>query len=373
MARRVITIGLLFSGSGAYARISRAGRAGALRAVAAVNADPTLDVTLVPVARDPQGNVDLYGPLCTEVLRTTGARHVIGTTTSWSRKEVIPALERAGGALWYPCPYEGYEASDHVVYTHACPNQHLIPLFDWVLPRFGARACLVGSNYIWGWEMSRIAHDLIADAGGAVLSERYLAIGDTDVDRLIDEIAATRPDFVLNSLVGPSSYRFLEEMARLAARDPGFAPDRCPILSCNLTECELEGLGAAAEGVISAGPYFAGHSGPGAWGDQPPGGFASSIEGAAFRAVRALARLLAHRPGAEALDLAGLLGPDGAQGAAHGIDPAHHHMAQPGLVAQVRGGRFEVIAATPAIAPDPYLARARRRPDARARLSLVRP
>lgn len=369
MARRVIEIGLLFSQSGAYARISLAGRAGALRGIEAVNADPTLDITLRPIERDPQGNVDLYGPLCTEILRKTGARHVVGTTTSWSRKEVIPVLERAGGALWYPCPYEGYEASDRVVYTHACPNQHLIPLFDWVLPRHGARASLVGSNYIWGWEMSRIAHDLIAEAGGAVLSERYLPIGDTDVDRLIDEIAATRPGFVLNSLIGPSSYHFLAAMARLAAEDPSFSPDLCPVLSCNLTECELDALGSAAEGVISAGPHFAGYTGPAAWAGQPPGGFDSSMEGAAFRAVRALAQLLAHRPGAEELELSELLTRDEAVG----IDRATHHVSQPGLVAQVRQGRFEVIEATADIAPDPYLARRHLRSPVRQRLKVVRP
>ena len=369
MARRDIEIGLLFSRSGVYAPISRAGRAGALRAIAAVNADPDLDIRLSPVERDPQGNVDLYGPLCTEILRGTGARHVIGTTTSWSRKEVIPALERAGGTLWYPCPYEGYEASDRVVYTHACPNQHLIPLFDWVLPRHGARASLVSSNYIWGWEMSRIAHDLIAEAGGTVLSERYLPLGDTDVDRLVAEIAAARPQFVLNSLVGPSSYAFMAGMAALAARDPAFAPDRCPILSCNLTECELDAMGPAAEGVISAGPYFAGHDGPGLWADLPPGGFASSMEGAAWRAVMALARLLAHRPGAEEMELPALLASD----AAAGIDPSTHHMTQPGLVAQLRGGRFQVIAATPRIAPDPYLAHRARRPRATTPLRLVQP
>ena len=369
MARRVIEIGLLFSQSGVYAPISQAGRAGALRGIDAVNTDPALDITLQPVARDPQGNVDHYGPLCTEILRETGARHLIGTTTSWSRKEVIPALDRAGGALWYPCPYEGYEASDRVVYTHACPNQHLIPLFDWVLPRHGARASLVSSNYIWGWEMSRIAHDLIAEAGGTVLSERYLPLGDTDVDRLVAEIAAARPQFVLNSLVGPSSYAFMAGMAALAARDRAFAPERCPILSCNLTECELQAMGAAAEGVISAGPHFAGYTGPAAWSGQPPGGFASSMEGAAFRAVRALARLLAHRPGAEHLELSALLASD----AAAGIDRSTHHMTQPGLVAQLRGGRFQVISATADIAPDPYLARSHLRREGASRLRVVRP
>ena len=68
----------------------------------------------------------------------SGARHIIGCVTSWSRKEVIPILEKAGGTLWYACPYEGFEANEHVVYMHACPNQHLVPLLAYVVPRFGA-------------------------------------------------------------------------------------------------------------------------------------------------------------------------------------------------------------------------------------------
>ena len=101
------------------------------------------------------------------------ARHIIGCITSWSRKEVIPVLEKAGGTLWYACPYEGFEANEHVVYMHACPNQHLVPLLGYVVPRFGANGFLTGSNYIWGWETNRVARDLIADAGGKVLGERY--------------------------------------------------------------------------------------------------------------------------------------------------------------------------------------------------------
>ncbi|TIS30423.1 transporter substrate-binding protein, partial [Mesorhizobium sp.] len=79
--------------------------------------------------------------------------------------------------------------------------------------------------------------DLIADAGGKVLGERYLPLGEADVSRLIAEIQATRPDFVLNNLIGSSSYAFIAAYAELAERDPHFRPERCPILSCNLTEC----------------------------------------------------------------------------------------------------------------------------------------
>ena len=126
--KRRIDLGLLYSRQGTYALISEACRTGALAAIAEVNADPALDLCFSPVERDPGGNIDLYGPLCEEILRDSAARHVVGCITSWSRKEVIPTLERAGGTLWYAVPYEGFEASDHVVYTHACPNQHLLPL-----------------------------------------------------------------------------------------------------------------------------------------------------------------------------------------------------------------------------------------------------
>lgn len=349
--RRRIEIGLLFSRVGSYALIAGAGRAGALRAIDEINADPALDLTFIPVERDPQGNIDLYQPLCAEILSATSARHVIGTTTSWSRKEVIPTLEKAGGALWYPCPYEGFEASDHVVYTHACPNQHLVPLMEWALPRYGRRAYLVGSNYIWGWETNRVARDLVVAAGGVVLGERYLRIGDTDVSRMIDEVRATRPDFVLNSLIGPSSYEFLAAMAELRRQDAAFGDGAVPVLSCNLTECELPALGAVAEGLIAAGPYFNGAAG---W---PGDGrvFASSIEASAHVAVRTLAALLAHRPGAEMLSLQALL--DRPEDALHGIDPATHHLTLPALIAEVREGRFSVVSARDAVRPDPYLSR----------------
>jgi hypothetical protein len=361
--RRRVELGLLYSRSGSYSLISEACRLGVLAAIARINADPDLDLSFVPVERDPGGNVDLYGPMCEEILRDSSARHVIGCVTSWSRKEVIPTLEKYGGTLWYAVPYEGYEASDHVVYTHACPNQHLLPLLDWVMPARGGRAYLTGSNYIWGWEMNRLARERIVAAGGEVLGERYLPIGSRDVGRMIEEIRFARPDFVLNSLIGPSSYEFLAAYRALGEQDPHFRAETCPVLSCNLTECELPAIGAAAEGLIAAGPYFQGSEG---W----PGGdrFGSSHEAAAFTAVRELARLLAGRPGAEALSLSQLLAGDRGRGGV--IDPGTHHTVLPALIARVENGAFRVLQRRENLAGDPYLTRSE---DMRpARLRVVR-
>lgn len=350
--RREIDLGILFSRSGPYSLMGEASRRGALKAVAQVNADPAFDIALRAVERDPQGNVDAYAPLCEEILRDSGARHIIGCTTSWSRKEVIPSLERMNGALWYPVPYEGFEASDRIVYTHACPNQHLLPLLDHAFARHGRRGYLTGSNYIWGWEMNRLAREVTASAGGSVLGERYLPLGSTEVSRIVDEIAALRPDFVLNQLIGPSQYAFLDGMAALRQRDPAFAEGRCPVLSCNLTECELPALGRAGDGVIAAGPWFRGMA-PLMPQDGRPQDFGSSFEAVAHASVMMLARLLAHRPGAEAVPLPQLLA--SSRAAALGISARTHHTRLPVVIARLRGTAFEVLSAVGPVEGDPYL------------------
>lgn len=344
---------MLYSRSGTYSLIAEACLRGTLRAIADVNADPACSVELVPVERDPQGNVDRYAPLCEELTREHGIKHIVGCVTSWSRKEVIPVLEKSDATLWYACPYEGYEANEHVVYMHACPNQHLVPLLGYVVPRFGANGLLLGSNYIWGWETNRVARDLIADAGGTVLAERYLPIGETDVARLISEIKATRPDFILNNLIGTSSYAFIAAYAELARQDPHFRPDRCPLLSCNLTECELPAIGEAAKGNLAAGPYFRDFTKPDE--DQP----ASSFEAAAYASVRVLAKVLAGNPHATFADLPFVFAkatfetPFGATI----IDPQTQHATLPVVIGQIGEHGFETVSRSEGVAPDPYLSR----------------
>jgi ABC-type branched-subunit amino acid transport system substrate-binding protein len=351
IVKRRIEIGILYSRSGNYRLVSESCRAGAIAAIAAINADPNSPIELVAVERDPQGNIDRYAAGCEDILRNSSARHIIGCVTSWSRKEVIPVLEKAGGTLWYACPYEGFEANEHVVYMHACPNQHLVPLLGYVVPRFGANGFLTGSNYIWGWETNRVARDLIADAGGKVLGERYLPLGETDVSRLIAEIQATRPDFILNNLIGPSSYSFIAAYTALGERDPHFRPERCPILSCNLTECELPAIGEAGNGHLSVGPYFNDASA-----DLMP---ASSLEAAAHASVRVLAEILVRNPEARWTEL-----PQAFAGATFrtplghiAIDPQTQHATLPVQIGRIEGTAFTTVSLTKGVAPDPYLSR----------------
>jgi branched-chain amino acid transport system substrate-binding protein len=242
---------------------------------------------------------------------------------------------------------------------HACPNQHLVPMLSYVVPRFGADGFLLGSNYIWGWETNRVARDLIADAGGTVKGERYLPIGETDVSRLIAEIEATRPDFVLNNLIGTSSYAFIAAYAELARRDPHFGPERCPILSCNLTECELPAVAGVGDGHLSAGPYFHDPVARG-WSEAASATMpASSFEASAYACVRVLADILAKNPEAQWNDL-----PKAFSGTSFQtplgkitIDPQTQHATLPVQIGRIEGTAFKTVSLIEDVAPDPYLSR----------------
>lgn len=259
MSRISVPVSILFSTTGAYAALGREAVDGAMAAIAEVNGDPDYQVRLEPKLSDPGGSAERYGLMAEAAVRDDGCRHIIGAITSWSRKEILPVVERAGALLWYAFPYEGYEASDSVIYLGACPNQHLLPLFEHVLPKVGRRPFIVGSNYIWGWEVSRIARELTEASGGQVVADRYMPLGSAQVDHLIAEIRQKRPDFILSNLVGQSAAAFLAAYDALRRDDPAFGPEKCPIVACNLCETDLALLEPAArKGHVTTSVYFHG-------------------------------------------------------------------------------------------------------------------
>jgi ABC-type branched-subunit amino acid transport system substrate-binding protein len=255
---RVVKVGVLYSTKGAYAAVGQDCWDGAHLGLAHGRAAVPAHIDLQVVSADPHSDLSRYMSEALSLLRDHGCRHIIGTITSAARKEIIPLVEKHDALLWYVCPYEGFEANESVIYTGPCPNQHLIPMLDYVMPRFGRRAYLVGANYVWGWETNRLARQLLGESNGEVVGERYLPMDETDVERLITEVRAKAPDFILNNLVGPSSHAFLRAYRKLGEQDARFHPSSRPVVSCNLTECELEDIGhGIAEGNLSAASYFA--------------------------------------------------------------------------------------------------------------------
>jgi ABC-type branched-subunit amino acid transport system substrate-binding protein len=255
--RSKIKIGVVFSVSGPYRTVGRDMFDATVLGVEHVNESSDYDFEFEIDFRDPGGEALRYGDCCTEILKSGAVSHVIGCYTSWSRKEIIPVVEKYDALLWYPSHYEGFESAPNVIYLGAAPNQHIVPLVEYMISQGRLRVYCCGSNYIWPWENNRVMRAMITAAGGAVVGERYVQIGSTDIGEIISEIAAVKPDFVFNTLIGTSSYTFFREMADAARSNGDLSSEAIPITSCSLSEPELVEIGEyAAAGHIASSVYF---------------------------------------------------------------------------------------------------------------------
>jgi branched-chain amino acid transport system substrate-binding protein len=224
-----------------------------LMAVDEVNQSAEFDFTFTPHLRDPGGVVAAYHTACDDLIRSEQVHHIVGCYTSASRKQVIPIVERTERLLWHPARYEGFESSDNVIYVGAAPNHTVVPLVRHMLDQISSDVFCIGSNYVWTWETNRVIREIVTSAGGRVLAERLLELGETAVDHIVSEVIERKPPAVFNTLVGESSYVFMRALHDASTR----AGLTVPVLSCSLCEPELKLIGSAASaGCITSSAYF---------------------------------------------------------------------------------------------------------------------
>lgn len=364
--KNVVPIGLVFSLTGSYSIIGQELYNGSMLAVEEVNA-ADYDFELAPIPKNPGGNLSEYRNVCEILLKQEDVIHIVGCYTSSSRKEVIPIFEKYDGLLWYPSHYEGFESCNNVIYTGASPNQHIVPLAAYMLPAYGNQAYCIGSNYIWAWENNRIMREIVTGCGGTVEFEKYLPVGSLDVDHIVDEIMTVKPSFVFSSLIGTTSYAFMEAFQRARQKIPDLATNRMPICSCTLSEPELNKLKTESmAGHIVSSVYFQTKERPEntqfvreykkKYGENK---VTSADAEAAYNAVRLLA-LAIHKADSQEMDDVKYALYSINIGAPQGsikVDPDNNHCyLTPALGVSNTSGQFDILwSSNDPVKPDPYL------------------
>src|SRR5690606_19007472 len=88
--------------------------------------------------------------------------------------------------------------------------------------------------------------------GAELAGEAFLPLGSNDVQRVVDELADTQPDIILNSINGDSNIAFFD-----ALRAAGVTPEEIPTISFSIEEEELRQLDPSAmTGDYAAWNYF---------------------------------------------------------------------------------------------------------------------
>ena len=234
-----VKIGLLHSLSGTMAISEKSVRESELLAIKEINeAGGVLGKQIVVVEKDGASDPRTFAERAEELLTQDKVVSVFGCWTSASRKAVLPVFEQYYGLLWYPVQYEGMEASPNIMYMGASPNQQVIPAVDYCAKNFGKRMYLIGSDYVFPRTANRIIKAQLASFEGECVGEKYVPMGHTDFDTVIEEIKLEKPDVIINSLNGDSNVHFFKQLAQA-----GITAETIPVMSFSISEEEVNAVG----------------------------------------------------------------------------------------------------------------------------------
>ncbi len=207
---------------------------------------------VVPVVVDGQSDWPTFAAEAERLIVEEEVSAIFGGWTSASSKTMKPVFEEYNHLLFYPVQYEGLEQSPNIVYTGAAPNQQVLPAIDWAFENLGTKFFLVGSDYVFPRSANAIMKERINELGGEILGEEYRILGDRNFVEIVDKIAKTKPDVILNTINGDSNLGFFNEL-----RKKGIEPETIPTISFSIAEDEIRHLGAMTmSGDYAAWNYF---------------------------------------------------------------------------------------------------------------------
>ena len=234
-----IKVGVLHSLSGPMAISEVALRDATFLAIDEINAaGGVLGRQLEPITEDGASSPAVFAEKAQQMLESDEVAVIFGGWTSDSRKAMLPVLEKTDGLLFYPVPYEGFEQSPQVFYLGQEPSQQLIPAVNFLLEQGLTSMLLIGSEFAY----SRVAHTIIKvqlnQAGYNVVGELFVPLGGTDFGAFIQQLRASPPDVIVNTMYGESNVAFFQQLA-----EAGITAQDVPVLSTSVAEEEVRVIG----------------------------------------------------------------------------------------------------------------------------------
>lgn len=204
--------------------------------------------------RDAGGAPETVAREAARLINDDDADVIMGCHTSAVRLAVRRAV---GGRIPYVYTpiYEGGERAPGVLAIGETPSRQARPAIHWLAEHKNARRWyLIGSDYVWPWLSHRAVKRYIAEAGGAVVGEDFVALGEHDHTPHFERIRRARPDVVFISLIGVDGIVF-----NRAFGEHGLSRHMLRLANC-VDETVLLGVGVEnTEGLFAASGYFERH------------------------------------------------------------------------------------------------------------------
>ncbi len=311
------------------------------------------------VAYDTQSNMQNYAQYAQRLSLQDKATVVFGGISSASRETARPIFGRFKILYFYSTFYEGGVCDRTVFVNSETPAQINGPLVKYGMKRFGAKTMYtIAADYIYGQITADWIKKYARDFGGEVIAEEFFPLDVTDFSSTITKIQAAKPDMVVSVLVGGSHIGFYRQWpaAGMQGKIPVISTVYGPWENALVTPEE-------AEGIVCSYHYFQTIDTPAnnafvkkwraRFGEDYPeiGTLAVCTYNSVYLWKKAaeLAGTVDRMPVIEALETG--VSVDGPGGTVT-VHPPTHHTIFDTVIAEVKGGKFDIVEVAKARTPD---------------------
>ncbi|GAA1387348.1 hypothetical protein GCM10009613_22780 [Pseudonocardia kongjuensis] len=245
-------IGALTSRSGSGSVFASAVANAAVLAVDEVNAAGGIGGRPVELLHADDATDPGTGALEALRLARAGCRTIFLTTTSATYQAVSSALTGHDVLVVHTNMNEGGGESRLRIRLGERPWTQIALAAGPVMRSAGGRRWfLAGNDYVWPRTVNRIAREVLPGNGAVLVGEGYAPLGARDFGPLIERIAASGADIVLDTFVGADAAAFERQCHAMGLRE------RTVSLGPAMDEATLERIGfEASEGIHGVSGYF---------------------------------------------------------------------------------------------------------------------
>ncbi|CUI16532.1 urea-binding protein [Candidatus Protochlamydia naegleriophila] len=246
-------VGLVFSTTGFRAQAEKPALEAALMAIEEINQKGGIhERKIEPIIIDAQSDWEKAKPAIERLISKDHVDVFFGGWTKASRYTTKELFEKYNSLLINPFQFEGTLTSPNIIWVGATLNQQVLPTVAYILKNVGKRIYLVGSkDYILSHLISTMVKDQLSALEGEIVGETYIPIHEQEMDDLMLDIEAKKPDAILSSLISESNNAFYTNLVKagVTALPP-------PVFSLSTDEIILQQAPEEIVGTYATWNYF---------------------------------------------------------------------------------------------------------------------
>lgn len=165
------------------------------------------------VTYDAQSNDQLYAQFAQQIALRDKVDVVHAGLQSSSREVIRPILRRANALYFYNTPYEGGVCDRNAFLTGTTPGQLLANLLPYMIKKFGKKIYVLAADYNFGQLSEKWTRKIAKENGAEVIASEFFPLDVNQFGPTIGKIQAAKPDFIVNTFVGPGHAAFYGQWA----------------------------------------------------------------------------------------------------------------------------------------------------------------